>query len=238
MDEKKSPPKSSLTDLLHRNDPRRQTELLKTISSIPKSSNAGRRSISHSASSNRVTVIGTEDTPDNITARDCIAWQTVSQTMSLELEQRRRSVMAIDRGGAILSDEEANNHVAVIINKTHGLNIPSGTIQGKPSHLISNSEDSAVELNDDTLEETPLMKTDVHIISLENLAERFNSNLTNGLTSDTVTQHRVKFGQNKLTPARPPSLIWMLIKQLIIGFNGILWIAALFAFLSYVSAFN
>jgi magnesium-transporting ATPase (P-type) len=99
----------------------------------------------------------------------------------------------------------------------------------------SNTLDRALEFDENATEDAPLLKTDAHIIPLEKLVERFNSNLTTGLTNDTVTQHRATFGQNKLTPSRPPSLLWMLIKQLLIGFNGILWIATLFAFLSYVS---
>jgi magnesium-transporting ATPase (P-type) len=93
-----------------------------------------------------------------------------------------------------------------------------------------------VESDDNAVEDTSLLKMDAHIIPLEKLVERFNSNLTEGLSNDTVTQHRATFGQNKLTPSRPPSLLWMFIKQLLIGFNGILWLATLFAFLSYVSS--
>jgi magnesium-transporting ATPase (P-type) len=93
-----------------------------------------------------------------------------------------------------------------------------------------------LKLHDNVAEDASLLKTDAHIIPLEKLVERFDSNLTQGLTNDTVTQHRATFGQNKLTPSSPPSLLWMFIKQLLIGFNGILWIASLFAFLSYVSS--
>jgi magnesium-transporting ATPase (P-type) len=92
-----------------------------------------------------------------------------------------------------------------------------------------------LEFDENAIEDTSLLKIDAHIIPLEKLVERFNSDLIKGLSNDTVTQHRATFGQNKLTPSRPPSLLWMLIKQLLIGFNGILWLAALFAFLSYVS---
>jgi magnesium-transporting ATPase (P-type) len=92
-----------------------------------------------------------------------------------------------------------------------------------------------LEFDKNAGEDASLLKTDAHIIPLEKLVQRFDSNLTTGLTNDTVTQHRATFGQNKLTPARPPSLLWMFIKQLLIGFNGILWVATLFAFLSYVS---
>jgi magnesium-transporting ATPase (P-type) len=93
-----------------------------------------------------------------------------------------------------------------------------------------------LEFDENAAEDASLLKMDAHIIPLEKLVERFNSDLTIGLTNDTVTQHRATYGQNKLTPSSPPSLLWMFIKQLLIGFNGILWIATLFAFLSYVSS--
>ncbi len=104
------------------------------------------------------------------------------------------------------------------------------------SNLDFNTADSGVEFDENAVEDTSLMKMDAHIIPLEKLVERFNSDLTKGLSNDTVTQHHAVFGQNKLTPSRPPSLLWMFIKQLLIGFNGILWLATLFAFLSYVSS--
>ncbi len=92
-----------------------------------------------------------------------------------------------------------------------------------------------MESDENSVEDTSLLEMDAHIIPLEKLVERFNSDLTKGLSNETVAQHRATFGQNKLTPSRPPSLLWMFIKQLLIGFNGILWLATLFAFLSYVS---
>ncbi len=105
------------------------------------------------------------------------------------------------------------------------------------SNLDFNIADSGVEFDENAVEDTSLMKMDAHIIPLEKLVERFNSDLTKGLSNDTVTQQHAIFGQNKLTPSRPPSLLWMFIKQLLIGFNGVLWLATLFAFLSYVCSF-
>ncbi len=103
-------------------------------------------------------------------------------------------------------------------------------------NLDFNTVDFEVEFDENAVEDTSLMKMDTHIIPLEKLVERFNSDLTKGLSNDTVTQHRATYGQNKLTPSRPPSLLWMFIKQLLIGFNGVLWLATLFAFLTYVSS--
>jgi magnesium-transporting ATPase (P-type) len=112
-----------------------------------------------------------------------------------------------------------------------------GTAPGtETSNLDSNIVDSALELDENATEDASLLKMDTHVIPLEKLVERLDSNLTTGLTNDAITQHRATFGQNKLTPSSPPSLLWMFIKQLLIGFNGILWIATLFAFLSYVSS--
>jgi magnesium-transporting ATPase (P-type) len=226
---------SSCKDLLPRNSARHQIVHLKTTSSAPASSNAGRRNNSRRASLRRISLIASEDSPVNMKQRDRIAWHTMSQHLSLQLGQIHRSKLAADRDRSIILDEKHKNTLIVPIDKTHGLNVSSGTIQDKPSHLICNTTDSALELHEDTIEETSLLKMDVHIIPLEKLTERFNTDLTNGLTTDTVTQHRATYGQNKLTPSRPPSLLWMLIKQLLIGFNGILWVATLFAFLSYVS---
>jgi hypothetical protein len=56
--------------------------------------------------------------------------------------------------------------------------------------------------------------------------------VTTGLTNDMVTHHRNVYGQNKLIPSRPPSFLWMFIKELMMGFNGVQWIATLFSFLS------
>lgn len=94
----------------------------------------------------------------------------------------------------------------------------------------------ALELENETAESSSALQTDVHVIALERLLERFGSNLNTGLADDTVAQHRAKYGENKLTPSRPPSLLWMFVQQLVIGFNSVLWLATLFAFLSYVSS--
>ncbi len=117
-----------------------------------------------------------------------------------------------------------------------GFGFPGTESETDTPNLDLDAADSGVESDDNAVEDTSLLEMDAHIIPLEQLVERFNSDLTKGLSDDTVTQHRATFGQNKLTPSRPPSLLWMFIKQMLMGFNGILWLATLFAFLSYVSS--
>lgn len=204
---------------------RQQKSNMKTSSSAPTSANISRRKNHLRASLSGASDNGSDVVPINTIPRDCIAWQTMSQQLSLQLEQSRRSDLAANRNRAILLGDEHKDHVIV----------PIETVERKSSCRNSIIADSELKTDEDTIEDTSLIKTDAHIIPLKNLVERFNSDLINGLTNDMVTQHRTTFGQNKLTPSRPPSLIWMFIKQLLIGFNGLLWIATLFAFLSYVS---
>ncbi|CAF3936314.1 unnamed protein product [Adineta steineri] len=195
-------------DLLPRNMVRRQETHLQTSRSAPSSANLSRRMNYRRASLFTSNDRETEDGSTNIIGRDCIAWQTMSQQLTLQLEQRRRSELT-------------------------NLKVQSVSSNRKPTHIISNTTDATIALDENTIEDESLLKVDVHVIPLEKVVERFNSDLTNGLSDDIVTQHHATFGYNKLTPSRPPSLLWMFIKQLLIGFNGILWIATLFAFLSY-----
>ncbi|CAF1022502.1 unnamed protein product [Adineta steineri] len=225
--------KSSKDDILPFNTGRRQTMPLKTSLSAPASANAGRRKNSLRSSLRAINIIGSEDSPVNNMQRDCIAWQTMSQQLSLQLAERRRYELARHRNRTISSPEEHQNHVTVLMDKTDVLKVPSKTTRDKSTYLPSSTDDITSELDEDITEDSSLMKVDTHIIPMERLVERFNSDLTKGLTNDIVTEHRTTFGENKLTPSHKPSLLWMFIKQLLIGFNGILWIATLFAFLSY-----
>ncbi|CAF1216379.1 unnamed protein product [Adineta steineri] len=225
--------KSSKDDILPFNTGRRQTMPVKTSLSAPSSANAGRRKNSLRSSLRAINIIGSDDSPVYNMRQDCIAWQTMSQHLSLQLAERRRYELARHRNRMISSPEEHQNHVTVLMDKTDVLKVPSKTTRDKSTYLPSNTDDNALELDEDIIEDSSLMKVDTHIIPMEKLVERFNSDLTKGLTNDIVTEHRTTFGENKLTPSHKPSLLWMFIKQLLIGFNGILWIATLFAFLSY-----
>ena len=204
--------RTSCADLLPDNVVHRSKLDTKQCASAPSSTNVGRLQKKSRTSLGVINVNRSETDPVNIIPRDCIAWQTMSQQLTLQLEQKYRSQLAPER----------EDHTAVIINEAN--------ISEVPSVLVG------VEFDENTVEDTTLLKMDAHIIPLEKLIERFNSDLTNGLSNDIVTQHRATYGQNKLTQSRPPSLLWMFLKQLFIGFNGVLWIAALFAFLCYVSS--
>lgn len=74
---------------------------------------------------------------------------------------------------------------------------------------------------------------DVHIIPLEHLCQRFHSDLQNGLSTSHVSDALTQYGSNKMTPPKSPSYVYLLLKQLFMGFNTILWIACIFAFLAY-----
>ena len=134
----------------------------------------------------------------NTGRQDRVAWQTVSQNLTLQLDQRRMSELVVR--------------------------------EVKPFNAGAHTTISELEPEADT----SLLKVDVHVVPLEKLVQRFDSNLTKGLTTEAATQNRTSYGANKLTPPSQPSLIWMFVKQLLVGFNGILWVATLFAFLSYV----
>jgi magnesium-transporting ATPase (P-type) len=166
--------------------------------------------------------------------QNSVAWQTMSQHLNLQLQQLRRSQLAIRRRcpRPRSAPEEQKDHITMLIDERPDSKVRPTTIQDQYDYH------SGLELEELSVEDKSLLKTDVHIIPLEKLAERFNCNLTHGLTDEIVTEHRNTFGQNKLTPPPKPSLLWMFIKQILVGFNGILWIATLFAFLSYVRLFD
>ena len=231
---KESQPKSTWTEFFTRNIARRQSApYVKTCSSAPGSVNVERRNNSLRGSLRVTKFNESEDNSSNVLQRDRIAWQTISQHLSLQIQQRRRSELAANRKRMFEFDEE--NRKEVVQRKKNLIDDTkrsSTIIKGKPVESVVDLEE---EISDET---SGLLKTDVHIVPLEKLVDRFKSDLTNGLTDEMITQHRATYGENKLTPARPPSFFWMIIKQLLIGFNGILWIATLFAFLSYVRRFS
>lgn len=220
--EKNLPPSSS----------RQTVGMTKSSSSLPTSSNPGRRD-SRVRPLRTNSLVESELNTNHIVERDCVAWQTISQHLRLQLEQRRKSDSAIgvDRN----STKEDNNDSVAAIDRSGYFKASSVAIGNKLSHRLPNAGDSTLQLAENMTEDLSALKVNVHTVPLEQLVQRFDSDLKNGLTNETVILHRATFGQNKLTPSRPPSLLWMLLKELFIGFNGILWIATLFAFLSYVS---
>ncbi|CAF3355217.1 unnamed protein product [Rotaria sp. Silwood2] len=77
------------------------------------------------------------------------------------------------------------------------------------------------------------LEQDVHIIPLDDLYKRFHTNPRDGLSAAAIADAQAQYGQNKITPPKPPSSLWLLFKQLFMGFNTILWVAGIFAFLAY-----
>lgn len=74
---------------------------------------------------------------------------------------------------------------------------------------------------------------DVHIIPIEDLYKRFHTNPRHGLSASVIQDARAQYGDNKLTPPKKPSYFWLLFKELFMGFNCILWLAGVLAFLAY-----
>jgi hypothetical protein len=195
--------------------------------------NIGRRQSSLTAVRRSIGIVEPESDLTNNMRRNSVAWQTMSQHLNLQLEQQRRtSEFTSRRSQSIAASHERAGHVTVPIDDKIEISVID---KDKPPYHRPSAADSVLDFEKGTTEDTSLLKTDVHIVPIQNLVERFESSLQYGLTDDIVAQHRDKFGQNQLTPPPKPSLLWMFVKQLLIGFNGILWIATLFAFLSYVS---
>jgi sodium/potassium-transporting ATPase subunit alpha len=92
-------------------------------------------------------------------------------------------------------------------------------------------QDSTIDLWT-TVDKSRLEK-DVHIIPLDELFGRFHTDPRVGLSEDFVPDVRAQYGNNKLTPPKQPSYIWLLFKELLMGFNCILWFAGILAFLAY-----
>ena len=77
------------------------------------------------------------------------------------------------------------------------------------------------------------IELDVHMVSMENLFERFDSSLQ-GLTASQAEKNLEKYGPNTLTPP-PKTPEWIkFVKQLFGGFSTLLWCGAILCFIAYV----
>ena len=73
-----------------------------------------------------------------------------------------------------------------------------------------------------------------HKISLNDLCRQLNlSDIRSGLTTIQVNQAKIKYGLNQLAPTPQPGYISLLFLETFAGFNALLWVAAIFAFLAY-----
>ena len=92
-------------------------------------------------------------------------------------------------------------------------------------------QDSAIDLWN--VVDRSRLEQDVHIIPLNDLYQRFRTDPQRGLTSEGAASARAEHGDNKITPPKPPNYFWLLFKELFLGFNSILWVAGVLAFLAY-----
>jgi sodium/potassium-transporting ATPase subunit alpha len=74
---------------------------------------------------------------------------------------------------------------------------------------------------------------DVHVIPLDSLFQRFHTDQGTGLSTTFVPDAQAQYGSNRITPPQPPGYFWLVCKQLFIGFNSILWLAGVLAFITY-----
>ncbi|XP_026667920.1 sodium/potassium-transporting ATPase subunit alpha-like [Ceratina calcarata] len=77
------------------------------------------------------------------------------------------------------------------------------------------------------------LKTNDHIIPLEELYEKLNTNPVTGLTEEQAEMVLIKIGPNTLTPPKVTPEYIKFIKCLFHGFAALLWICALLCFLLY-----
>ncbi len=76
------------------------------------------------------------------------------------------------------------------------------------------------------------ISSDFHTITLSQLAERFNTSLQNGHTSENAAMLLAKNGPNAIKQEEK-SVILKIINYLLTGFCGILWIGSLICFLAW-----
>jgi sodium/potassium-transporting ATPase subunit alpha len=111
---------------------------------------------------------------------------------------------------------------------------PDAALQATTNPIRKQSrvrQDSAVDLWA-TVDHSRL-EQDVHIVPINELFNRFHTEPRNGLSSDSIPDIRAQYGDNKLTPPKKPSYFLLLSKELFMGFNCILWLAGVLAFLAY-----
>jgi sodium/potassium-transporting ATPase subunit alpha len=77
------------------------------------------------------------------------------------------------------------------------------------------------------------LQQDIHIIPLVEVYKRFHTNPRDGLSATAVVDALAQYGENKITAPKSPNCFWLLFKEMFIGFNILLWIAGIFAFLAY-----
>lgn len=81
---------------------------------------------------------------------------------------------------------------------------------------------------------TDLCFAQPHKISLNELCLQLNLfDIHSGLTTAQVNEAQTRYGSNQTAPIGQPGYIRLFFIQSFTGFNALLWIAAIFAFLAY-----
>ena len=163
---------------------------------------------------------------------------TMSRRQSLQLQSPATHASSNPFSSAVQTQNEMSVHYHTI---RHGINIALEEKQqqrsvhkGDTTNLSSAHEipaDVAFDLGQAAGRES--FDTDIHLITESAFLARLQTDKNCGLTSAQVVASRAEHGRNELTPPPSPNWLWLLVKQLLAGFNSILWLAALFAFLSY-----
>lgn len=97
-----------------------------------------------------------------------------------------------------------------------------------------------VEINPDALAsdlkragESNSLETDVHLVNIDKLLSRLNSNSLRGLRGNQIEGIREASGNNILSPPPSKSYLILFLEQLVSGFSFILWLAAIVIFISW-----
>jgi sodium/potassium-transporting ATPase subunit alpha len=95
--------------------------------------------------------------------------------------------------------------------------------------FLFSGKKKAADLNDLKQE----LDVDVHKVSVEELCNRFHTNIQTGLSTEQVKTNQDAYGSNALTPPTPPSEFIKFCKHLFTGFALLLWVGSGLCFIAY-----